>query len=118
MRITEAEACVMEAVWSAGPAGLPAADLLARLCPAHRWSESTARTLIHRLMLKGALSSTRLPGGGAVYAPTVTREAAQISLFAGGPACHRRTNGRGAVKVAQMEKRPEGRRRPAGTGAG
>lgn len=73
MRITEAEACVMEAVWSAGP--LAAADLLARLCPAHGWCESTARTLIHRLMLKGALSSTRMPGGGAVYAPTVTREA-------------------------------------------
>lgn len=73
MRITEAEACVMEAVWSAGP--LAAADLLARLCPAHGWCESTARTLIHRLMLKGALSSTRTPGGGAVYAPTVTREA-------------------------------------------
>jgi BlaI family penicillinase repressor len=75
MRITEAEACVMEAVWSAGPAGLSAADLLAQLCPAHAWSESTARTLIHRLMLKGALRSTRVPGGGAVYAPTVTREA-------------------------------------------
>lgn len=73
MRITEAEARVMEAVWAAGPEGAAAADLLAALRPG--WSESTTRTLIHRLVLKGALTSRRVTGGGATYAAAITREA-------------------------------------------
>ena len=75
MRITEAEARVMEAVWAAGPEGASAADLLAVLRPANGWSESTTRTLIHRLLLKGALTSSRTAGGSAAYSAAITREA-------------------------------------------
>ena len=75
MRITEAEARVMDAVWAAGPDGASAADLLAALGPAQEWSESTMRTLIHRLVLKGALVSARTRGGGVAYAARITREA-------------------------------------------
>ena len=75
MRITDAEMRVMETVWAAGSNGLSAADLLATVLPSTGWSESTCRTLIHRLMLKGALTSTRAPGGGASYAAQLTRDA-------------------------------------------
>lgn len=65
----------MEAVWAAGPEGLAAADLLAVVGPAAGWRETTVRTLIHRLILKGALSASRGAGGGAVYAARLSREA-------------------------------------------
>ena len=65
----------MEAVWAAGPPGLAAADLLAAVGPANGWRETTVRTLVHRLIRKGALSASRGAGGGAIYAALVSREA-------------------------------------------
>jgi len=75
MRISEAEAQVMEAVWAAGEPGLAAADLLASVGPANGWRETTVRTLVHRLIRKGALAASRGAGGGAVYAARLSREA-------------------------------------------
>jgi BlaI family penicillinase repressor len=74
-RISEAESQVMEAVWAAGPEGLSAETILAAVGPAHGWTESTVRTLIHRLIRKGVLRSDRRPGGGVAYAPLMSREA-------------------------------------------
>jgi len=75
MRISQAEAQVMEAVWAAGAPGLAAGDLLAAVGPANGWRETTVRTLVHRLIRKGALSASRGEGGGAVYAAQLSREA-------------------------------------------
>ena len=75
MRISDAEAQVMEAVWAAGAPGLAASDLLAAVGPANGWRETTVRTLVHRLIRKGALSASRAAGGGAVYGALVSREA-------------------------------------------
>lgn len=74
MRISDAESRVMEAVWAAGPDGLGAEAILTATGAEQGWSESTVRTLIHRLIRKGALESRR-QGGGVAYAPRVTREA-------------------------------------------
>lgn len=63
----------MEAVWAAGGCGAEA--ILAAVGPANGWSESTVRTLIHRLIRKAALRSERRSGGGVIYAPLVSREA-------------------------------------------
>jgi predicted transcriptional regulator len=73
VRISDAESRVMEAVWAAGPDGLGAPGILAAT-GAQGWTESTVRTLIHRLIRKGALAARR-QGGAVIYAPLVTREA-------------------------------------------
>ena len=72
MRISEAESRVMEAVWAAGPEGLAADAILAATGAEQGWTESTVRTLIHRLIRKGALES-RKRTGGVSYAPRVSR---------------------------------------------
>lgn len=73
LRISEAESQVMAAVWAAeGAAG--AEDILAAAGPANGWTESTVRTLIHRLIRKGALRSERRRGA-VIYVALVAREA-------------------------------------------
>ena len=78
IRISAAESQVMAAVWAGGDeapgegAGVEA--ILAAVGPANGWSESTVRTLIHRLIRKKALRSERRRGV-VVYAPLVSREA-------------------------------------------
>jgi predicted transcriptional regulator len=75
--ITEAESQVMAVVWDgaeAGGGGAGAEAILAATGPPNGWSESTVRTLIHRLIRKGALRSERRRGI-VVYAPQVTRAA-------------------------------------------
>lgn len=67
----------MAAVWAGverGEAGAGAEAILATVGPATGWGESTVRTLIHRLIRKGALKSERRRGV-VVYAPLVSREA-------------------------------------------
>ena len=71
-RISSAESQIMAVVWDLDGAGVE--EILASAGAANGWSESTVRTLIHRLMRKGALASARR-GGRAVYAPLLTREA-------------------------------------------
>lgn len=62
----------MAVVWDNDGAGVE--EILAAVGPAHGWTESTTRTLIHRLIRKGALASERRRGR-TVYAPRLTREA-------------------------------------------
>ncbi len=71
-RISAAESQVMGVVLDNDGAG--ADEILAAVGPANSWSESTVRTLIHRLIRKGALVSERRRGR-TVYAPQLTREA-------------------------------------------
>jgi predicted transcriptional regulator len=78
LRISEAESQVMAAVWAAegpeGPGAAGAEAILAAVGPANAWTESTVRTLIHRLIRKGALRSERRRGT-VIYAALVQREA-------------------------------------------
>lgn len=53
LRISDAESQVMAAVWAG------AAEILEAVGPQSGWGESTVRTLIHRLIRKGALKSER-----------------------------------------------------------
>jgi predicted transcriptional regulator len=71
-RITAAESQVMAVVWDRDGAG--AEEILAAVGPANDWGEATVRTLIRRLIGKGALRSERRRGA-VVYAPLVSREA-------------------------------------------
>lgn len=70
-RISAAESQVMAVVWANDGAG--ADDILAAVGPANAWTPSTVRTLIHRLIRKGALVSERRRGR-TIYAPRLARE--------------------------------------------
>ena len=72
MRISEAESQVMAVVWAGEGAG--AEEILSAVAEANGWTESTVRTLIHRLIRKQALTSER-KGGRTVYSALIPREA-------------------------------------------
>jgi BlaI family transcriptional regulator, penicillinase repressor len=54
--ISEAESVVMQVLWDRG--ALPTDDIIAAVRHA-RWSESTVKTLLNRLLNKGALSADK-----------------------------------------------------------
>lgn len=60
MNITDAEFKVMDALWGAQP--LSADGLVAEVRSQTAWGEATVRTLINRLLKKGAIRSERADG--------------------------------------------------------
>ena len=68
--ITEAEWKVMEALWSRSPR--TAQSLADELGPSNRWTQATVKTLLNRLLRKGALKHRR-QGKAYLYSPAVSR---------------------------------------------
>lgn len=64
--ISQAESVVMQALWSAGEA--TAEDIIAEVASANAWQEATVRTLINRLLNKGAIAAER-DGRRNLYRP-------------------------------------------------
>ncbi len=64
--ISQAESVVMQALWASGTA--TSEDLIARVAKANDWQEATVRTLINRLLNKGAIAADR-EGRRYVYRP-------------------------------------------------
>ena len=71
-RISEAEHAVMEALWAESP--LAAADVCDRVCATRDWTMPTVKTLLSRLVAKGAVA-TEPDGRRFLYTPTIAREA-------------------------------------------
>jgi len=71
-RITEAEHAVMEALWERP--GLTATDVCEAVCAARGWSLATVKTLLSRLVQKGAVAA-RPDGRRYLYSPAIAREA-------------------------------------------
>jgi predicted transcriptional regulator len=69
--ISEAESLVMEVLWSASPAATE--DVVAALAARQDWQESTIKTLLNRLLTKGAISATK-DGRRYLYSPLLKRE--------------------------------------------
>lgn len=69
-RISEAEHAVMEALWTENP--LSAADVCDRVCVANDWSIPTVKTLLGRLVSKGAVG-TEPEGRRFLYHPLIER---------------------------------------------
>ena len=69
--ISEAESIVMQVFWARG--ALPTEDVVAVLESQGRWQESTVKTLLTRLLKKGALRA-RKDNRRYVYSPVLTRE--------------------------------------------
>ena len=72
MQITEAESAVMEVLWTRSP--LAAEDVFEALSGSRGWQEATVKTLLNRLLRKGAIRAAR-DGRRYAYTPVLEREA-------------------------------------------
>ena len=72
MKISAAESVVMEALWRREP--MSAEEIGAEVAAGQGWSEATVKTLINRLLKKGALSATK-DGRRYLYRPKLKRAA-------------------------------------------
>jgi len=71
--ISESEWSVMEALWESSPQ--TASELTKTLRPTMNWAENTVRTLLTRLIDKGAITTGENSSGTRTYLPAVKREA-------------------------------------------
>src|ERR1700683_5373295 len=69
--ISEAESVVMEVLWRHSP--IATEDVMAALQPQAKWQESTVKTLLNRLLKKGAISA-RKDGRRYLYSPLLKRK--------------------------------------------
>ena len=72
MQISEAESAVMEVLWRNHPLG--ADEVVAALARSRDWQEATIKTLLNRLLNKGAIAAER-DGRRYLYSPLLKREA-------------------------------------------
>ncbi|SMF74699.1 BlaI/MecI/CopY family transcriptional regulator [Allosphingosinicella indica] len=70
-RISEAEHQLMEVLWQEAPLG--AAEVASRVDPARDWSIQTVKTMLSRLLAKGALAHQE-DGRRFLYRPLISRE--------------------------------------------
>lgn len=71
-RISDAEYAVMEALWTRSPQ--TAAEVCDTVCDQRGWSMPTVKTLLARLVAKGALA-TKPDGRRYLYTPLIARSA-------------------------------------------
>jgi BlaI family penicillinase repressor len=71
--ISESEWSLMEALWESSPQ--TASELTKTLRPSMNWAENTVRTLLTRLIDKGAIKTGENSSGTRTYLPAVKREA-------------------------------------------
>lgn len=71
--ISESEWNVMEVLWESSPQ--TASEVTKALRPTMNWAENTVRTLLTRLVEKGALQVNENDGGTRIFLPAVQREA-------------------------------------------
>ncbi|HEV2443669.1 MAG TPA: BlaI/MecI/CopY family transcriptional regulator [Steroidobacteraceae bacterium] len=69
--ISEAESAVLAVLWQNGTA--TAEDVIAALAEPRNWQESTVKTLLGRLLKKGAVRAQK-DGRRFIYSPTLARE--------------------------------------------
>ena len=72
MSISDSEAVVMEILWQRHPLG--ADEVVAALAERSDWAEPTVKTLLNRLLNKGAIRAER-DGRRYLYSPVLEREA-------------------------------------------
>ena len=68
MQISDAEWLVMNLIWESQP--LDSAQVIERLAKANQWSPATVKTMLHRLVKKGALTH-ELKGKKYIYRASV-----------------------------------------------
>ena len=71
MQISEAESVVMDVLWRTHPLG--AEEVVAALADSRHWQEATIKTLLNRLLNKGAIAAEK-EGRRYLYSPRLKRE--------------------------------------------
>ena len=71
MQISEAESLVMESLWQRHP--MTAEEVVAALAERQPWQEATVKTLLNRLLNKGAIAAEK-DGRRYLYSPLLRRE--------------------------------------------
>lgn len=71
--ISESEWTIMEALWESSPQ--TASEVTKTLRASMNWAENTVRTLLTRLVEKGALKTSENASGTRTFIPAVKREA-------------------------------------------
>jgi predicted transcriptional regulator len=71
MQISEAESAVMDVLWRQHP--LSAEEVVAALADSRQWQEATIKTLLNRLLNKGAVEAQK-EGRRYLYSPLFGRE--------------------------------------------
>ena len=104
MQISEAESVVMDVLWDAaaqrrGP--LAAEDVASALAASRHWQEATIKTLLNRLLKKGAIRASK-DGRRYLYAPVLERAAWQLDESQG--LLERLFDGRVAPLVAHFSE--------------
>ncbi len=77
MQVSEAESVVMAVLWDAeagARAPLAAEDVIAALAQRQDWQEATIKTLLNRLLKKGAIKASK-EGRRYLYTPVLSRQA-------------------------------------------
>ena len=69
--ISEAESVVMDVLWRTHPLG--AEEVVAALVDSRHWQEATIKTLLNRLLNKGAIKADK-DGRRYLYSPLLQRE--------------------------------------------
>ena len=75
--ISESEWVVMEALWERSPQ--TASEVTKILRPSMKWADNTVRTLITRLVEKGALTTGENASGTKTFTPSVKRESCVVA---------------------------------------
>ncbi|GHC00124.1 BlaI/MecI/CopY family transcriptional regulator [Thermomonas carbonis] len=70
MQVSEAESVVMEVLWLRSP--LAAEDIVSTLADSRDWQEPTIKTLLNRLLNKGAIAAEK-DGRRYLYSPLLKR---------------------------------------------
>jgi len=70
MQLSDAEWIVMNTIWESQPT--EASDVIAAVGSANDWSDATVKTMLHRLVKKGALAAEQI-GKKYSYTPAVRR---------------------------------------------
>ena len=69
--ISEAESIIMQSLWDKNP--MCAEDVIAALSDQQDWQEATVKTLLNRLLKKGAIRAEK-DGRRFLYSPVLKRE--------------------------------------------
>ena len=101
-RISDAELQLLQLLWEESPLG--ASELAQRLPPGRNWSITTIKTLLSRLVAKGALTTER-DGRRFRYRPAVAHEA--VAARQAGGLIDRLFGGKVSPLVAQLAEQRE-----------
>lgn len=80
MQVSDAESVVMDVLWDAEAAGrapLSADEVVDVLAHHQQWQDATIKTLLNRLLKKGAIQATK-DGRRYLYRPVLSRQAWQM----------------------------------------